>query len=128
MTIVKQSRTQLDKALGLPTGVNETVDPLSRANIVLLISGAEDSPSRDIHDKAVDKISEPWRKTFLITDLSILTPAERTKWVGSDGRYAVYRVNGPKAGPRGNIADLQLNSGGPSIMKIKSAFRRGKLA
>ena len=43
---------------------------------LLVLSGSEDTAAPAIHDSAEANVSEPWRKTFWITDLDVLTAEE----------------------------------------------------
>ncbi len=134
MVIVRQNRTNLNRALGLPyRDEDSTPDPVSKANIVLLLAGSGSSVAKKIHDRAEQQVTLEWRKTFLITDLSILTPAERSRWVESGETYCVVKVESGEVVIRGSTDDLQLKSNGrpsgkPSGRKIKSAFRKGERA
>lgn len=115
--VVKQGRTRLDTALRNPKLT------------VLLLSGSKESNAGATHKTIASREWEPWRRYFLVTDLSLLTNAEKTRWFGGNrtDRYAVVGGrNQPKAvGKKGPIGDLLRTNGSPSNLKVRLTFARG---
>lgn len=128
MTLVRQSRAALDRALGLPRDASGKPKPSARPNVVLLLFGSEHGPERDLHDTSEATMTQPWRKTFLVTDSSILTASERSRWGAVDDHYAVHKVDGDLVPTKGEIVELQLMSGRPSRRKLRSAFAHAEQA
>ena len=128
MTLTRQSRTALDRALGLPRDASGEPEPSARPNVVLLLFGSERGPARDLHDTSEATMTQPWRRTFLVTDASILTASEWSRWGAGEGRYAVHKVDGDLVPTKGEIAELQLVSGRPSRRKLRGAFAHGEQA
>jgi hypothetical protein len=116
MAVISQDRRLLDEALRDPT------------KTLLILSGGQDSEAKSVHDLAQEGITEPWRKTFLLLDLSVLSETEKEKWVSSENRYAVYKTSSDTVAQEGAVSDFILPSGKPSILKIRSAFAKGDSA
>jgi hypothetical protein len=116
MAVINQDRGPLDDALQDPT------------TTLLILSGEQDSEAKAVDDLAEEGITEPWRKTFLLLDLSVLSETEKEKWVSSEDRYAVYKTSSDKVVQKGPASDFILPSGGPSILKIRRAFAQGDSA
>jgi hypothetical protein len=114
MSIVRKDRTRLDKAMG-----DDTLT-------LLLLAGAESSDAGRIHDRAIEAVTESWRKPFLITDQTVLTPQERTRWFSDvDQRYAVVGGDARAVVERGASSDLLTQKGDPSVMAIRVAYAAG---
>lgn len=117
MTVVAQSRTSLDKALA------------DRKLTLLLIRGPRGGREQAIHDLAQSSVTEPWRRTFLLTDPTVLTASELTRWFNdSTGRYAVIGGDGRVVADRGDCGQFLRADGDPSIIRIRQAFVRGDSA
>jgi len=116
MALISQDRRPIDDALRDPT------------TTLLILSGGQDSDAKAVHDLAQVGITEPWRKTFLLLDLSVLSETEKEKWMNSENRYAVYKTSSDKVAQQGPVSDFILSSGKPSILKIRSAFAKGDSA
>ena len=115
MTRLVTSRAALERALEDP------------ALTVLLIAGSDGTPLA-VHDLAdgTETPARPWRVAFLVTDLALLTAAEKRDWELADGRYAVLGGDPPKAlADSGDAADLTRTSGEPSILRVRQAFANG---
>ncbi len=113
--VIKEKRTRLDKALS------------NQRLTVLLLSGTKESKAGKIHNAFVAFKWERSYRCILITDLSLLTKSERTKWF--DGakvdRYAVLKgTNLPKRlaskGPVENL--LRVRDSRPDRIKIRRAI------
>lgn len=115
--IIKEDRTRLDQALGNPRLT------------VLLLSGVEESKAGKVYDFVSNKNWEPFRRFFLITDLTVLSEAEQTRWFdGTNTDY--YAAVGGKERPKsvaqkGPIEDLLRTSLEPDILEIRGAFAAG---
>ncbi|MGQ0720398.1 MAG: hypothetical protein ACT4PE_02365 [Candidatus Eiseniibacteriota bacterium] len=117
MSVIAQSRATLDKAL---------VD--SKLTVLLLL-GPRGGREQAIHDLAQSSVTEPWRRTFLVTAPTLLTAAEFTRWFkGSTGRYTVIGGTGRVVAASGACSQLLRADGGPSIIRIRQAFVQGDLA
>ena len=114
MVRIVQSRTRLDQLLA-----DEDL-------VLLLLSGATGTDAAACHDLWEGGERKEWRVAVLITDLSVLTAAERTQWFGSDERYAVRDGVSGRVARKGSTADLLRQDGAPSIQKLMAAFRAGE--
>lgn len=115
MVKITTSRARLDAALA------------DARRTILLIRGSN-GLALAVHDLADDKVTQPWRATFLVTDPSVLTAGERRDWLPDDGRYCVLGGDEPKrVAVGGSCDDLLRTDGAPSILAIRSAFARGDL-
>jgi hypothetical protein len=103
---------------------------------LLVLSGSAETSAPAIHDSAVANITEPWRKTFWITDLDVLSTEEledeSIKLFARGGRYAVLGRCTDAEGKqqrvvvlRGYHADLLDSGGAPDLVKIRRVFREG---
>ena len=96
---------------------------------VLLLSGMRESKAGKVHDFVSAHDLEQWRRCFLITDLTVISEAEKTRWFdGANTDY--YAVVGSTEHPKvvaqkGFIGDLLGSDGQPDILKIRSAFAIG---
>lgn len=117
--VIAQDRSKLDEA------IDENGDPNW---VVLLLSGAEGSKAGDIHDYMEDKGLEAWRKYYLITDISVLMPSERTQWFGeiNTEKYAVLKRKTKEVAVSGPVSELLRANGKPNIIKIRRAFTKGE--
>lgn len=111
--IIKDDRTELDNAI-------------KDIKITLLLLFGTNTTAENIHKTASDSISEPWRKTFLIENISILSEKEKAEWYKDDYSFTTLSKN--KIVVEKNNIDLLCNSGNPSIRKIKSIFAKADLA
>lgn len=102
--IIVASRTAMDKALADP----------KRA--VVLLKGAKDSSAHAVHD-AVRAQKTP---CFLVTDLKLISVAEKTLWFGWTGeeRYAVVAGEDRQVKKQGKLADLLRKDGKPAAAAI----------
>lgn len=121
MTKIDDDRAPLDKALA------------NLKNTLLVLSGSEATAAAAIHDVAEANITEPWRKTFWVANLDLLTEAElaseHAKLFARGGRYALIgRCKGEDGKQqrtivaRGYHADLLDSGGEPDSIKIRRAF------
>ena len=96
---------------------------------VLLLSGMRESKAGKVHDFVSARDLEQWRRCFLITDLTVISEAEKTRWFdgAKTDHYAVVgSTEHPKAvAQEGSIEDLLRSDGRPGIRKIRSAFAIG---
>ena len=105
-----------------PGGHSERKD----SNILL---GDIDSDAKAIHDRAVQTVSETWRRTFLIANLAVLTMDERHRWfLDGTERYAVVGGAERVVADRGTSKDLLTSRGQASAIEIWRAFARGDAA
>lgn len=81
----------------------------------------------EIHDEAIEAVRpQPWRMTFLLERMTILTPAERAEWLPDGTDFVVLGGEDPKiVGPQGTKEDLRLPDGTPSRLKIRGVFAKG---
>ena len=114
--IVKEGRTRLDQALKNPKFT------------VLLLSGPKESKAGETHAAVAARQWEPWRKCFLVTDLSLLSNSEKTRWFGGDriDRYALMsgKNQTKTVKKKGPIQDLLRANGKPSYLKIRLAYTK----
>ena len=115
--IIKASRTRLDQVIN------------NKKNTVLLLSGSTNSKAGAVHTAAVPIFKEPWRKCILLTDLSILTQPEKTRWFGG-AKVDCYAVIGgsnipKKVGQKGDIGELLRMNGQPARLVVKSTIAKG---
>jgi hypothetical protein len=121
MTKIDDDRELLDRALA------------NLKNTLLVLSGSDATAAGAIHDVAQASITEPWRKTFWIANLDLLTSAEleseSAKLFARGGRYALIgRCKGEDGRQhrvivaRGYHADLLDSGGEPDSVKIRRAF------
>ncbi len=94
---------------------------------ILLLAPASGDIMKEIHDEAVEAVKpQPWRKTFLLKSLDILTADERDQWLPDATDYCVLGGDSPKTlGPAGGRNDLLLADGTPSRLKIRGKFAEG---
>ena len=117
MSFVRDDRTRMDAVLNDVT------------KSVLLLLGDLESDAKAIHDRAVETVSETWRRTFLITNRAVLTMDERHQWfLDAAERYAVVGGAERVVADRGTSKDLQTSKGHASAIEIRRAFARGDAA
>jgi hypothetical protein len=112
MTIVKQSRTRLDRALA------------ERVTTLLLISDETGDQAEAVHD-AAEQVAKAGQRAFLVTDLSVLTARERKHWFAEGGHYAVVGGKDRVVAVRGALDELLLSDGKPSPIEIRFALAKG---
>jgi hypothetical protein len=107
MAVINQDRGPLDDALQDPT------------TTLLILSGEQDSEAKAVDDLAEEGITEPWRKTFLLLDLSVLSETEKEKWVSS---FPAEGLRSSKSGAllpkvtRHDWPDMSFNSPAPASL------------
>jgi hypothetical protein len=120
----KADRGSLDTSLG------------RMKDTLLVLSGSADTSAPAIYASAKANVAEPWRKTFWIADLGVLSTKEledeNVKLFARGGRYAVIGRCTDADGKqhrvvvlRGYHADLLDSGGEPDAIKIRGAFREG---
>jgi hypothetical protein len=94
---------------------------------ILLLAPTSGDIMKEIHDEAVAAVKpQPWRKTFLLKEITILLPDERDQWLPDGTDYCILGGDSPKTkGPQGGRSDLMLADGTPSRMKIRAKFAEG---
>ncbi len=112
MTVIKQSRTRLDKALK------------NKATTLLLISDEAGALAEDVHD-AAEIIAKSGQLIFLLTDLAVLTSSETKLWFTEGGHYAVVGGTDRVVAIRGMLDDLFLSDGTPSPIEIRFVLAKG---
>ena len=113
------SRSSLDKSLEDPDLV------------LLIVFGGDGDEADAIHDLAVDKVTQPWRTTLLLSDRTLLTSAEKSAWKAAAARYVVLGVDDQErrvVSETGPLSDLLLADGTPSVLAIRQAFAAGEQA
>lgn len=114
MTILTTSRKKLDDALA------------RQGNTLLLVSDETGDDAENVHDKA-EAVARSWQSAFLIRDLALLSPAERSRWFSEGGHYAVVGGTQKVVALRGPLSDLLLSNAKPSGIEIRWAFAQGDL-
>lgn len=113
MVRLTTDRTELDAALG-------------NDRFTLLIVAGDSADANAIEALAEEKVTQPWRFVFLVTDLALLTAAETSAWVDDVDQYCVLGGDAPKAVAEFDTIDaLQRTDGRPSILRIRRAFAKG---
>ena len=96
------------------------------ANVFLLLFGQTQPGIANIHDKAVEIITEPYRKTVWITDLSVLNEDEKKEWSPADDYWVLLRAAADgkswRVACRKQLSELCQTSGEPAPRKIRAAF------
>ncbi len=98
------------------------------ATTVLVLAGTIDGVAGAIHNFIETRPDmEPWRRWFLVTKLSALTPSQRSAWFGDENdRFVVLGGSVPKQlGPRGDIGELLRANRRPSVLRIRRVFAKG---
>ena len=112
MSVVKQNRTRLDKALK------------NKAATLLLISDEAGDLAENVHG-AAEVVAKPGQLIFLLTDLSVLTTEESKLWFAEGGHYAVVGGSHRVVAIRGMLDDLFLSDGTPSPIEIRFVLAKG---
>ncbi len=110
MTEIDQDRAELDQALA------------DQDNTLLILTGDEQSNAQAIHDKAEGMNLFPWRRVFILREVSVLSSTERELWGDSDERFASWSCSARSVGRKGPAADLLRRNGAPSILRIRGSF------
>ena len=114
MSRILNDRTSLDAALHDDTMV------------ILVLSGSGGSAAEAVHNKALVEIIEPWRKTFLVENLALLSLDEANRWFGGKTEhYAVLGRAGKVVCQSGPTDDFMV-AGRPSPIEIRYAFSAGE--
>lgn len=116
---VATTRANLDAFLNDPT-------------LTLLLLFA-DTPLQRALAAAADTISAtmPWRQAVVVADLGMLSSNETTHLTAAADRYAVLGAGDDQArvlADAGVSQDLLLQSGAPSILRLRRAFAKGEQA
>jgi hypothetical protein len=90
-----------------------------KRNVLLLLFSVSNPLAQKIHDLA-EKIAEDGNKVFLIADIKILGP-EQKSWYQADDSYAVISCKDKSVKDRGLLTALCVK-GTPSALKINAAF------
>jgi len=114
MTIVKKSRTRLDRALR------------QKVLTVLLLSDEQGDEAEAVHAVATD-VLKAGQKVFLLTDLGVLTASERSMWFAEGGHYAVVGGSDRVVAIRGTLDELMLSDGSPSRVELRYVLAKGDL-
>ena len=114
MTVIDTDRSKLDAALA------------EDGTTLLLISDDPDPVAELVHDKA-EEVAKDWHRVFLLKDLAVLKPKERTTWFDEEGHFAVVGGKNKVVAYRSAISALMLPSGKPSGVEIRWAFNQGDL-
>lgn len=117
MSILSTNRKKLDDALQ------------DRALTLLLLMGPLGGVEEAIHNRTEEAVTEEWRRTFLISERTLLTVTENTNWFSNAvGRYAVIGGSSRTVADLGLCADLLNADESPSVLRIRRAFSKGDQA
>jgi hypothetical protein len=115
--IVSTARTRLDQALA------------NERHTLLLLCGSRQSQAGIIHAALKTMGLAPWRRYFLITNLTLLTDQEKQTWFDNaqSDRYALLggRILPKTVAVSGPITDLLRADGKPGARKIRAAYNQG---
>jgi len=116
------------------TSVEEKVELLNafedpRNTVLILLAGSNPAISQ-IHEKAVEVISDPDWKIFWVTDSALLTDKEKQEWCGAENQYVTLSCmddSSKRIKKLGTVGSLCMSSGKPSVISIKKAFTDARL-
>lgn len=96
------------------------------ANVFLVLFGQTQPSASKIYDKAMEIITEPYRKTVWFTDLSVITADEKKTWTPAEDYWVLLRATADgkawRLVSRKQLSELCQTSGEPAPKKIRAAF------
>ena len=109
----------------------ELVDAFANPKNTVLLLFTESNPViSQIHEKAMEVISDPDWKIFWVADNTLLSDKEKQDWYGAENQYVTLSCmddSGERTKKTGAVSSLCMSSGKPSVISIKKAFTDARL-